>query len=98
MHEGKPSEPASYAKQFGVEAPSWPLDVSAVQYAPMNQLRGPNSFGEEKAMKSILSGSRYSGHHRCDSCMRYKLGRTEQEGDCRVNCGRSTVVYATLLQ
>jgi hypothetical protein len=44
MHEGKPSEPASYAKQFGVEAPSWPLDVSAVQYAPMNQLRGPNSL------------------------------------------------------
>jgi len=57
MHEGEPSEPASYAKQFGVEAPSWPLDVSAVQYAPMNQLRGPNSFGEEKAMKSILSAA-----------------------------------------
>ena len=57
MHEGKPSEPASYAKQFGVDAPSWPLVVSAVQYAPMNQLRGPNSFGEEKAMKSILSGA-----------------------------------------
>jgi len=57
MHEGKPSETASYAKQFGVEAPSWPLDVSAVQYAPMNQLRGPNSFGEEKAMKSILSAA-----------------------------------------
>ena len=41
----------------GVEAPSWPLDVLAVQYAPMNQLRGPNSFGEEKAMKSILSAA-----------------------------------------
>ncbi len=26
--------------------------------------------------------------------MENKLGRTEQEGDCRVNPGRSTVVYA----
>src|SRR4029077_6704051 len=42
--------------------------------------------------------SRYRSHNRCGSCMRNKLNRTEQEGDCRVNCGRSTVVYAALLQ
>ncbi|PYX91349.1 MAG: hypothetical protein DMG71_20415, partial [Acidobacteria bacterium] len=37
--------------------------------------------------------------HACGHrCMGNELGRTEQEGDCRVNCGRSTVVYAALLQ
>ena len=37
------SPPPSYAKQFGIEAPSWPIDDSAVQCAPMNQLR-PRQF------------------------------------------------------
>src|SRR5207244_13553044 len=38
------------------------------------------------------------GHNRYGTRMENKLGRTEQEGDCRVNPGRSTVVYAPLLQ
>src|SRR6476469_7178026 len=57
-----------------------------------------NGLGEEKDDEESPFCSRYRDHNRYGSCMGNKLGRTQQEGDCRVNCGRSTVVYAVLLQ
>jgi hypothetical protein len=56
-HWGKASPPASYAKQFGIEAPSWPLDVSVVQWAPMNQLRTKTVWERRKMMKRVLSAA-----------------------------------------
>ena len=47
------SPPVSYAEQFGIEAPSWPLDVLAVQCAPMHQLRTKTVLAEEKEMKRV---------------------------------------------
>src|SRR5882757_4714218 len=57
-----------------------------------------NSLGEEKDDEESPFCSRYRGHNRYGSCMGNKFGGTQQKRDCRVNCERSTVVYAALLQ
>ena len=49
-------------------------------------------------MKESPFCSCYRGHNRCGSCLGNKLGRTEQERDCRVNPRGNTVVCSPLLQ
>src|SRR5947207_2361894 len=58
----------------------------------------PNSFGTGERDEKGPFCSRCRGHNRCGNRMDNKLCPTEQEGDCRVNPGRSTVVYTALLQ
>ena len=58
----------------------------------MNQLRTKTVLREEKDDEESPFCSRYRGHNRYGSCMGNKLHRTQQDGDCRANCGRSAVV------
>src|SRR5207253_8999865 len=74
------------------------VDVSASTICIDEPAANQNRFGTGERDEEDTFCSRCCGHNSYGTRMENKLGRTEQEGDCRVNPGPSTVVYALLLQ